>query len=140
MNAKVVQTSEPITARSFSCFWHKRIYVGTKFAELPVRVKMAVLAHEFAHCEGHHTEWRAMALLCPLFIKWLCHWQEYRADAYAARCGFGPELHWYLRNESVGSATHPQNCLRRQKLVHNKFFARPPLRATDCNRTVGVTN
>ena len=136
MNAKVVQTGEPITARSVSCFWHKRIYVGLKFTDLPPRVKMAVLAHEFAHCEGHHTEWRALALLCPFLIKWLCHWQEYRADAYAARCDFGPELLWFLRDESKGSTTHPQNYLRRQKLVHNKFFAQPPLRAT----AVGVTN
>jgi Zn-dependent protease with chaperone function len=127
----IVQTNEPITARSVSWLWYKRIYVGTKFIGLPERVKMAVLAHELAHCEGHHTEWRLLALICPipLLIQWLCHWQEYQADAYVAQCGFGPELSWYLRKDGPGSITHPQNYLRRQKLVHNKFFARPPLRA-----------
>ena len=125
----IVQTSEPITARSFSCLWYKRIYVGRKFHALPPRVKMAVLAHEFAHCERHHTEWRILALLFPFLIKWLCHRQEYQADAYVAQCGFGPELHWFLRDERAETATHPQKYLRRQKLVHNKFFAQPPLRA-----------
>ena len=123
----VIVTTEPIIARSFSFGWFKRVYVGAKFHAYPPRIKAAILLHEFAHCNGHHTEWRM--LLWPIGL-WLAKWQEYRADAYVARCGYGPELYCLLHRDTPGGAFHPSNCQRRQKLVHNKFFARPPLRAT----------
>lgn len=126
----IVDTDEPIYGRSVSFFWYKRIYVGTKFRDLPYRVKAAVIAHELGHCDGHHTEWRILALLFPFVIPWLTRWQEYRADAYACKLGYGPELAWLLRENTGGGLFHPTNYLRRQKLVHNKFFAQPPLRAT----------
>lgn len=123
----VIVTTEPIIARSFSFGWFKRVYVGANFHAYPTRIKIAILLHEFAHCNGHHTEWRM--LLWPIGV-WLAKWQEYRADAYVARCGYGPELYCLLHRDTPGGAFHPSNCQRRQKLVHNKFFARPPLRAT----------
>ena len=131
---KVILTTEPIIARSFSFGWFKRVYVGTKFPAFSPRLKTAILLHEFAHCNGHHTEFRM--LLWPIGL-WLAKWQEYQADAYVARCGFGPELYCLLYPESPGGLFHPSNCQRRQKLVHNKFFASSTLRA---DRTVGVTN
>jgi hypothetical protein len=132
----IVAVDEPIIARAVTWFGYRRVYVGDKFHDLPDSHKLAALSHEFGHCAGHHTEWRALALFFPFIIKWLCHWQEYRADAYAAERGHGPALLQILRNETPGDTFHPANSLRRKKLVHNKFFARPPLRAT----AIGVTN
>ena len=124
---QILMTDEPIVARSLSVFWFKRVYLGRKFHDLSPGTKGAVLAHEFGHCAGHHTEWRA--LLWPIGL-WLAKQQEFWADAYACKMGYGPELYLHLSDDSKPAGRyHPTNCHRRQKLVHNKLFASPPLRA-----------
>lgn len=134
---KVVRTNSTKVAWSVSFLWFKRVFVGTPFHTLPLRVRKAILIHEFAHCSGHHTEFRILALICPPLIRWLCLRQEYAADAAVVRAGYGPELMWMLRHDNHGGPFHPSNFLRRQKMVHNKFFERPTTRV---NRTVGVTD
>ena len=128
-------------ARSFSFGWFKRVYVGSKFHAYSPRLKTAILLHEFAHCHGHHTEWR---ILLFMLAPWLARWQEYRADAYVARAGYGPELYCVLINDSPGGLFHPSNWQRRQKLLHNELFASSTLRTDpgtgSARRTVGVTN
>lgn len=129
MSIKVALLNEPIIARSFSFLWIKRIYLGSKWLALPTTVKSAVLEHERAHCDGHHSEMRMLALLVPVIIPWLCRWQELRADARAVEAGFGSEMLWLLRDESSGGPFHPTNLLRREKVVHNKLFDQPTSRA-----------
>jgi Peptidase family M48 len=141
---KIIETNEYITARSLSLLWFKRIYVGYRYLHLNPAMRLAVLAHEEGHLRGHHTEWRILALLVPGLPLWLAKQQEYWADAYACRAGHGLALYWLLADESDGGHFHPSNCLRRQKLVHNKFFASSTLQTEpgtgSANRTVGVTN
>jgi hypothetical protein len=122
---KMIQTTEPIVARSFSFFWFKRVYTGARFESLPYRTKVAILLHEFAHCNSHHTEWRV--LLWPLAL-WLPKRQELWADAFVASQGYAQELHDFLIGEHDGGLFHPSNWQRRQNLMDNKFFASPPLR------------
>ena len=122
---RTLRVDEPLVARSVSFFWYKRIYLGNKWDRLPTEQRDAVIAHELGHCLKHHTEWRALALFFPFFIPSLCRHQEFEADAYACEQGHGPALHKLLGYEAMRGPYHPTNFERRQKLVHNKFFARP---------------
>jgi len=119
VSLKIIETDRDEVARSISLFWFKRIYVGTRFKKLTVAERMAVIAHETGHCEGHHTEWRI--LLLPI-VFWLAKQQEFWADAYAVRKGHGEALYRHLGRNDGGGLFHPSNYHRRQKLVHNKFF------------------
>lgn len=120
---RVIVTRRPFIARSLSFFGLQRIYVGTRYAALPPFAKRAVIAHECAHLVGHHTEWRLLALLFPPVIPWLCHWQEYRADARAAATGHLHGMLHLLQKDGGGGLTHPKNIDRRKKLLHSSPIA-----------------
>ena len=75
------------------------------------------MCHEVAHIGGHHTVWRALSLLFPPAIRWLCHRQEYAADGYVVEQGHGIALMQYLRNDADASMTHPSEQSRREKIA-----------------------
>jgi Zn-dependent protease with chaperone function len=127
---KLVYVNSDVPARSFSFMWFKRIYLTSAFFTLKPDEATAVLLHEQGHCRGHHTEWRMLCLLlCPFLLRRLCHWQEYQADAYAQRAGYGIALSRLLSYDDKPWPFHPPNSLRRQKLIHNEFSESPTSRA-----------
>lgn len=124
MTLRIRVVDKAIHAQSFSLLWMQRLYVGKDYYQsLPMFARRALIAHECAHLDGHHTEWRVLAMLCPLawpFLRRICHWQEYRADARAAAGGHTHGLLHLLCNDSPGSLTHPKNMDRRNKLMHSR--------------------
>lgn len=133
----IVRTKSQRIAWSASFFWFKRVYVGLPFHDLPMLVRTAILHHERAHCDGHHTEQRILALLFPPMLRWLCHRQEYAADCAAVSAGYGKEMSWLLRHSTDSGILYPSNAQRRHKMLHNELFERS---TTRINRTVGVTD
>lgn len=120
---RVIVTRRPIIARSLSFLWVQRIYIGTRYAALPYFARRAAIAHETAHLAGHHTEWRLLtALFAPFLMRWLCHRQEYRADADAAATGHLHGMLYLLHKDRPASLTHPKNMDRRIKLMHSPTY------------------
>ncbi len=110
-------TDEPIYARALSLGRHKWIVVGAMFNSLADDERDAVLAHELAHCEGHHTEQRVLCLLLfPFAFLWLCRWQEFAADRYAVRQGCAKGLLSLLKHEYDGGWFQPSHAARRQSI------------------------
>jgi len=111
---KIVNTSRNEIARSFSFGPIKRIMLGVRFQKLTERQQQAVLHHEMAHCEKHHTEWRLFFLIfAPFMFKWICEKQELAADQFAGEHGFAEPLIEILANEFDGGNFHPSNTMRR---------------------------
>lgn len=134
MSLHVVHVDAPWSARSFSFLWIKRIYIGRGFDKLPVHVRNAVFAHERYHVDHHHTEIRmlaALAVLPLLWIKRICHAQEFAADRWVAEVGFRKGLLQLLAADSPESLTHPSHEARRAQLSTDPRKGPP--------RVVGVT-
>ena len=85
------------------------IHVNEQFTRLPERVRAALIYHELGHLQGAHHWKRLAAMWSALFnvekFKELCHNQEYEADHYAARCGYGHDLARFL-----GALNQPESC------------------------------
>lgn len=97
-----------------------RVYdIQPAYYRLPVRQRIAVLAHEAAHIKYGHG-WRAA--LAALWMNAdrlaaLRHRHELEADAYAASLGFGPALAVVLlTHPEHASRTHPSTAERVAKL------------------------
>lgn len=104
----IVPTNEPIIARALSFGWWKRVYVGKLFERLPPHIRQAVLAHEAAHCDLHHTEKRILALIfAPFLLKRICRKQELDADKLAAKKGHAPALMELLSIDVDVGPYHP---------------------------------
>jgi Zn-dependent protease with chaperone function len=129
---KFVLLHERCIALSASFLWWKRVYIGTKYFNLSIPHRKAVMAHELAHLDGHHTELRILCLLLffPLY-GWVCRKLEFRADQAARKAGFTAELLDILKSEFPGSWLYPSNADRRARLL-----AWTPLKS---NRLTGVT-
>jgi hypothetical protein len=119
-------------AYSVSFLWFKRIYLGKEFLKLSLPQRKAVMAHEFAHLRGHHTELRFLCLLLffPMY-GWVCRKLEFKADQTVKKAGLANELMDVLKSEFPGNWRYPSNSDRRRKLLEN-----PTLRG---NRLTGVT-
>ena len=73
----------------------KKIFVGPQFLGFDDREQQALLLHELGHCKLRHLEKRLLRLwliVIPSRLRALCVEQEFEADLFAARCGFGPAL------------------------------------------------
>lgn len=114
---KVVRTSEPIIARSASFLWWKRIYIGEKFDRLSTDEKYSVIAHELAHCEGHHTEIRMLFMFIPFLFSWICRQQEYSADKYAKDRGYGASLARVISRNANNGPYYPSTESRCARLA-----------------------
>ena len=111
---RILETSEPMIARSFSFGWYKRVYVGTEFHKLDALRQAAVLAHEQGHLEGHHSELRMLCFLfAPFFFFRLCRHQEYQADLYAMKKGYARQLFDLLKSDFDGGLLQPAHIERR---------------------------
>jgi len=110
MTIKIVAVDDKFIARSVSFLWWKRIYTGTLFNILLECQQEAVIAHETAHCNWHHSELRVLTLLfCPFLIKRICRWTEFVADRYAAKVGLGYALITVLRLGESSSWMYPSH-------------------------------
>jgi Zn-dependent protease with chaperone function len=74
----------------------KKIVVGPSFLRLDEREAGAVLLHEAGHCKLRHLEKRLtmlwLVLVSPKRLLRICLEQEYEADRFAAKCGYGNDL------------------------------------------------
>jgi Zn-dependent protease with chaperone function len=74
----------------------KKIVVGPSFNRLDDREAGAVLLHEAGHCKLRHLEKRLkmlwLVLISPQKLLRICLEQEFEADRFAARCGYGNDL------------------------------------------------
>ena len=109
---KVKVTKRNTVAASASFFWWKRIYVSALFCQLSSSEQQAVIAHELYHCAMHHSEWRALALMFPAWMKRMCHRQEFEADLFAAKLGYGEALIKVLSRFGEGGNIHPATAKR----------------------------
>ena len=82
------------------------------FCKLSSAEQQAVIAHELYHCENHHSEWRALALMFPAWMKRICHRQEFEADLFAAKLGYGDALIKVLSRFGEGGNMHPTTAER----------------------------
>jgi Zn-dependent protease with chaperone function len=126
----LVKTKHPGYARSISFFWWKWILLGTDFASLPPDEQLATLAHEEGHCELHHTEYRLLFLLVPIF--WImffefCKEHEFEADEYSAARGNKQALLKLLANDWDGGLMHPSNATRRARLEQYEYLRTAPV-------------
>lgn len=100
----------------------KKIVVGRAFFTFDDRQQSAFLLHEVAHCKLRHLEKRIAALWLliwrPKRLAQLCIEQEFEADLFVARCGFGPDLaRAFLRIGSAGEdPLHPPLTARVERL------------------------
>lgn len=126
---KIIHTKLKITAGAISFLWWKRIYTGVYFNGLHGAERMAVLAHEKAHCNRHHTEIRlALLLLFPfslLLFRRVFHFQELQADRDAARDGHAYGLMKFILRVHNEGPYHPINELRIMNI--EKYAFRPGL-------------
>ena len=74
----------------------KKIVVGPAFFRLDEREAGAVLLHEAGHVKLRHLEKRLtmlwLVLISPQKLLRICVEQEFEADRFAARCGYGADL------------------------------------------------
>ena len=121
---RVRNSSGRFIARSFSLGPYKRVTFGQLFEVLGKDEQLAVLYHEMAHCEMHHTEWRILfLLLLPFLLGRLCRNQELQADQFAAECGHAAGMIKVLEGECEGGFLYPSHGMRRGYLKiyeHNK--------------------
>ena len=151
-----VRTDGQFIARSGSFGPWKWVWSGRLFQDLTEDQKKAIVLHETYHCDHHHTEVRLALLLFPFVFMtvcwielgfvyafvaaivsallmthvafWVCDRQEFAADAYAAKMGYGqPMLNLLSRYDDEGDALfHPTSIDRIDRLSN---FALPPSRA-----------
>ena len=118
---KFIYKKNDSIARSFSFGPIKRVFIGDRFFKLTEGQMNAVLYHEIAHCEKHHTEWRILFLFLPFMFKWICEKQELAADRFVAECGFAKPLIELLASDYDGGSFHPSNAMRRAYLkIHDQ--------------------
>ena len=135
---KVKVTKRNTVAASASFFWWKRIYVSALFCKLSSVEQQAVIAHELYHCENHHSEWRALALMFPAWMKRMCHRQEFEADLFAAKLGYGHALIKVLSRFGKGGDMHPATAERIK--VIEQFTLRTKSREAGASESLsGVT-
>ncbi len=114
--------TSPLMADARGVWPLKRIVVGPRWMKIASeRERLAVLAHEAAHCLKWHLEKRILAVLLlfirPQFAARLCIEQELDADEFAARAGFGVELLSVLEREREESGMfYPSNAQRKEAL------------------------
>ena len=99
----------------------KKIIVGPQFKNLSEREAGAVLLHEAGHCKLRHLEKRIsmawLMLTSPQRLLNLCLAQEYEADAFAARCGYGNDLaRLFARMQQGQGPFHPELASRISRL------------------------
>ena len=123
---KIVKVDYAWVARSFAIFGFKRVFIGSKFYNLPNDQQRAVIAHELGHIRlGHHAvrRWVApLALICTPFRKALYRTQEFEADDFATECGHGKALCSFLSQNNEFEGEYPKNVARIERIVHNKFY------------------
>lgn len=114
---KIKLVDSKYLAKSFSFGLIKRIFVSKRFFKLTDGQQTAVLLHEKAHCDGHHTEIRFFFLLfAPFMLRWVCKKQELAADRAVVRAGFAEHLLELLADDRDGGEYHPSNKVRRENL------------------------
>lgn len=119
MNPWKVHVDRPFITASFSLLWFKAIFVGRGFDHLHPDARAAALLHEQYHLDHHHTELRILMLLTVLpliFLKRICHAQEFAADAFASSIGFRKGMLQLLAADSCESLLHPSHAARREAL------------------------
>jgi Zn-dependent protease with chaperone function len=99
-----------------------KIVVGPMFNRLTPFEQGAVLVHEVGHLElGHaRARWRCWWWLIfkPMAFRFMCIEQEYEADQFAARRGYGAGLcSIYRRVENASGLLHPPVQSRIAKLT-----------------------
>jgi Zn-dependent protease with chaperone function len=122
----------------------KRIVVGTQWMRLGPRTQVAVALHEVGHCRSLHLEVRLLllaaaivpilltvpplillGLLCSAcvwaFAEWYAGRQEFIADAFVVKHGFGVEFAQMLRNagehDSDLDPFHPSHAARIERIT-----------------------
>lgn len=90
----------------------QEIVVGPIFMQFDPREQQAMLLHEVGHCRARHLETRIKHLWLLLWdyprIVALCNAQEFEADRFAARAGFGPDLaRAFAKMRSTDTPLHP---------------------------------
>ena len=98
------------------------IVVGPAFMRFHPRERTALLLHEAAHCRLLHVKHRLLSLWllfwCPSALSLLCRRQEFEADEFVARLGYGPDLATaLLRVNSRASSLHPPKQQRIDRLL-----------------------
>jgi Zn-dependent protease with chaperone function len=99
-----------------------QIVVSPGFMRFHPRERTALLLHEAAHCRMLHVKQRLVSLWLllwsPAALAELCRQQEFEADAFVARLGFGPDLAAaLLRIDSLPSPFHPPKEQRIDRLL-----------------------
>lgn len=93
--AVIHDTNLKMISESRGVLWWKKIVIGNSFFNFPEREKMAILLHEAGHCKLHHVEKRILSLwlaFWPTLLARYCQNQEYQADYFVAKCGYGDDL------------------------------------------------
>lgn len=103
----------------------KKIILGNAFHQLSEREAKAVLLHEVGHCKLRHLEKRLtmlwLVLWNPQKLLRLCIEQEYEADRFAARMGYGMDLvQLFCRMQRQQGPFHPELSERIARLTQGE--------------------
>lgn len=91
--------------------------VRSEFWELPFPEQMAVIAHEAGHKYYGHL-WARLFGMFRDDYRAMIHRQEFEADAFARRMGYGPQLAAFLKRDTKPACfSHPSTRDRVASLV-----------------------
>ena len=115
-------TQHPCLCEQRGIWRWREIVIGRAFLAFPPREQQAILMHEVGHVRLRHVRERLLSIwliFClPNRFALLCQRQEYEADQFAAKCGFGPDLASAFGRFSASGAgaLHPELSDRIERL------------------------